>query len=250
MIVQYFSDLHLETYHRLKLNSILKKIKIVGEVLILCGDIGNPFSYNYRTFLEYISDKYKKIFIIAGNHEFYRNGRSISYKIEKIKKIVEAKPNISFLNNSCEFYNNYLFVGTVLWSKIVDKDLAEIYKINDLDLIQNMTIDKYNEIHNESVKFLTETLVDNKNINVIILTHHVPLLELINEKYEKEYEQWFGTDLKNLLDININKNIKYWFYGHTHTTNNENLYDIRFFCNPIGYYLENKNSDFAKIVEF
>ena len=122
-------------------------------------------------------------------------------EIEKIKQIVEAKPNISFLNNSCEFYNNYLFVGTVLWSKIVDKDLAEIYKINDLDLIQNMTIDKYNEIHNESVKFLTETLVDNKNINVIILTHHVPLLELINEKYEKEYEQWFGTDLKNLLDI-------------------------------------------------
>ena len=110
MIVQYFSDLHLETYHRLKLNSILKKIKIVGEVLILCGDIGNPFSYNYRTFLEYISDKYKKIFIIAGNHEFYRNGRSISDTIEKIKQIVEAKPNISFLNNSCEFYNNYLFV--------------------------------------------------------------------------------------------------------------------------------------------
>ena len=249
MIVQYFSDLHLETYHKFKLDSILKKIKISGEVLILCGDIGNPFSYNYEKFIEYIHDKYKKIFIIAGNHEFYRNGFSIEDAVEKIKEIIKDKPTISFLNNSCEFYNNYLFVGTTLWSEITDKELALKCKINDLNSIQNMTIEKYNKMHQESVEFLKNIFKENENKDIIILTHHVPLFELIDDYYKKEfsnYNQWFATDLKQLL----NKNIKYWFYGHTHTVNNSTLYDIKFCCNPIGYYKENNNIEYNKIIKF
>lgn len=42
------------------------------DVLILAGDIGNPTSKIYKLFLTEISKYYAKVFIIAGNHEYYQ----------------------------------------------------------------------------------------------------------------------------------------------------------------------------------
>jgi len=70
MRIQYISDLHLEYYHNLKIPSIFRRIiESAGNILILAGDIGYPSEKHYTDFIQFISDKYEKIFLILGNHE-------------------------------------------------------------------------------------------------------------------------------------------------------------------------------------
>ena len=143
--------------------------------------------------------------------------------------------NITFLNNSSEFYDNYLFVGTTLWSQITDFKHA----INDIEFIDNFTIEKYNELHNSSLLFLNNIIQSNSNINIIMITHHLPSYKLINKKFLKYpdalYNQWFASNLEYL----IVDNIKYWIYGHTHISNISKINNTIFLCNPVGYPGEN-----------
>lgn len=119
-------------------------------------------------------------------------------------------------------------------------------KINDLFNIKNCdSIDDYNQLHNKSLEFLQKVL--NLDYKFIVITHHIPLLELITEDYkDNPYNQWFATDLKHLMN---NSNIKHWFFGHTHTPSESKYYDIEFHCNSIGYPSENSNKNYNKSID-
>ena len=73
--------------------------------------------------------------------------------------------NISFLNN---IYENYCFIGTILWSKITNPS----YKINDVYNIPNFDYIEYNELNRLCIAFLQDTLQNNENC--IIITHRMP----------------------------------------------------------------------------
>ena len=62
MKIQYISDIHLEY------QSTLPNIDQISDILVLAGDIGFPFSFLYKEFLIDMNKKFKKIFLIAGNH--------------------------------------------------------------------------------------------------------------------------------------------------------------------------------------
>ena len=70
--LRYISDIHLEF---IKPNKIINFINNISqsdkdEVCILAGDIGNPYSSNYKIVIDHISKTFQKTFIIAGNHKF------------------------------------------------------------------------------------------------------------------------------------------------------------------------------------
>jgi hypothetical protein len=82
----------------------------------------------------------------------------------------------------------------------------------------------------------------------IVITHHLPLPELIHPKYlEGEHawdmNQWFATNLQQLVITYCDK-IKGWFYGHTHAPSCKTHFGVRFLCNPIGYSGENQVKDY------
>ena len=66
--------------------------------------------------------------------------------------------NISFLNNNYEIYDNYCFIGTTLWSKIINPD----YKINDVYNIPNFDYIQYNKLNSLNFDFLKDTLQNNE----------------------------------------------------------------------------------------
>ena len=66
---QIASDLHLEIISESKTFSDL--IEPVAPILLLCGDIGNPSTDRYVSFLEWCSDNFETVVAIACNHEFY-----------------------------------------------------------------------------------------------------------------------------------------------------------------------------------
>ncbi len=249
MKLRYLSDLHLEFIKSNKINNFVKNIAKSDpeEILILAGDIGYPFSDNYKVFMDHISKTFVKSFVICGNHEFYNHNKTIQEIITFLDEFFNDYDNISFLNNSFELYNGYTFVGSTLWSNITDPayEINDVYKIKDFDYI------KYNALNNISKEYLNEQI--NLNDNIIMITHHMPSFSLIDEKYKlnptNKYNQWFACDMDKFIEEN-NKKIKCWIYGHTHTPSFNYLYDIPFMCNPIGYPNENSKVDFDKIFCF
>lgn len=243
MRIQYISDLHIEKMNSRNFKLICGKIFPKCETLVLAGDIGNPLlvTQHYQSFLDIMSKKFKKVFLIAGNHEYY--GNDISKTDEHIMDICKTRPNISFLNNTTELYNGYRFIGSTQWTKIDEPR----FLINDFDLIHNMDIKRYNDLHNKSRIFLKKSINDAalNNEKCVVITHHLPLHELIHEKYKNpsmsKYNQCFSSDMKDVFE---NKNtIKTWIYGHTHAKSEQNKFNIPFLCNPLGYDGENTDEE-------
>lgn len=231
MRIQYISDLHLEFL------TLIPKIPKVANILCLAGDIGYPYTKKYKEFLKYVNSQYDKIFLISGNHEYYNE-----YGIEITNKIIinnVAKfPNIVFLNNTSYFYQNYLFVGSTLWTHID----SQKHGYNDFNMIENMTLENYNNLHKNAYIFLNNTIQQNKDKQLIILTHHLPSFDLINKKYDK-YANFKSCFASNCDDLIINP-VKLWIYGHTHSSDIKYINNIPLICNPIGYPGEHKNIKF------
>ena len=242
MKIRYFSDLHLEFIKPQNIKQFLTQISPGNdEILVLAGDIGNPYHISYDMFMIYISENFKKTFVIAGNHEYY----NMTYNMDEtnifLNKYFQKFDNISFLHDNYEYYLDYCFIGTTLWTKITNP----VNKINDVNCIPNFNYLVCNQLNKNCIEFLEKTL--NNNNNCIVITHHLPSKKLINEKYNTpnmiQYNQWFYSDLDNLIEMKKDK-IKCWIYGHTHTLSNVKINDIPFLCNPIGYINENINIDF------
>jgi predicted phosphodiesterase len=244
--IRYLSDLHLEFIKTDKIEDLLNKISPgIDEICILAGDIGNPYERNYQIFMNFISKNFKKTFVIPGNHEYYNKKKRINQTNEFMKQYFEKFNNISFLNNNYEIYENLCFVGSILWSKITNP----AYEINDIYQIPHFSCTQYNNLNAECIAFLENTLENNDNC--IVITHHVPMYSLIDQKYKTEqmqpYNQWFYSDMDTFIK-NKGHKIKCWFYGHTHTPSNVKINEILFLCNPIGYPNENKNVNFNEVI--
>ena len=121
MKVRYLLDLHLE-FVGLQGNEIQKLISKIpsgmDEVCILSGDVGDPYLPSYDIFMKFISDNFKKTFVITGNHEYYNKTKTIDEINDYLREYYQQFDNITFLHNSYEIYENYCFIGTTLWTKI------------------------------------------------------------------------------------------------------------------------------------
>ena len=243
MKLRYLSDLHLEFIKSKDLERFILQIPPgMDEVCILAGDIGNPHQPSYDVFMEYISAHFKKTFVIPGNHEYYFHPMDKTQAL--MASYFEKFDNISLLNNSCEVYEDYCFIGTTLWSQVTNPT----YRINDVYNIPGLDYLQYNRMNRLCVDFLEDAL--DKHEKNIVITHHMPSSSLLDVKYlssaVRPYNQWFCCDLDDLI---AQKNIKAWFYGHTHTPAITRIRGIPFLCNPIGYPGENRRSDFQKSIE-
>lgn len=233
---QYISDLHLEFYDE-KINKILNKFDIIAKAdyLILAGDIGNPFRPSYRIFLENVATKFKKVFVITGNHEYY--GNEIQKTDNECRFICLEIKNVIFLQDEMFSISEDLkIIGTTLWSNIPNENKREISEcISDYRLINNFTTEKCNLLHRDAKILIEKYIKDSKeDTKFIIITHHMPSMSLISSKY-KNYSNINYSFASDLEEITNNKKIIAWVYGHTHEPYQKGIY----YCNPIGYPGEN-----------
>lgn len=245
MQLRYISDIHLEHMNSMyQVNKFIQTFQpnptIQDEVCILAGDIGNPYSKSYETFLQHCASSFQKTFLVAGNHEFYAHGHSIPDTLKQIQAVVSKYPTITFLHNASEDYQGIRFIGTILWSKITNP----AYTINDTKYIKGMTIETYQTLHQQDLQFLTDTLATTTEPTIVI-THHMPSYSLIHPNYitphMQPYNQWFATDLDALIKT-YQSRIQGWFYGHTHMPSQTTLHGVSMLCNPKGYPHESSPS--------
>lgn len=240
MQFQIVSDVHLETYTN---GSACPTIRPIAPYLILAGDVGDPFSRSYEEFMEDASTKFEKVFIITGNHEYY--GHSTMDEVEgKIQQVLSAlkKKNVHFLQNSSYMFpeNDVAVWGSTLWTHIPSSAAIPILRsIRDYRSIPLFSIQKCRSLHTEATHHLKQCLKAHPQKKWVVVTHHLPQVDLIDETYRKykELNYAFASDVeKDLVD---HPSIEKWIYGHTHTPNSKG----KFVCNPWGYPGENTVRD-------
>lgn len=243
MKIQYCSDLHLEFEQNSKYIE-QNPLKICGEILILAGDIV-PLDEKFfnHPFFSFISDNYKNVFWVPGNHEFYyRDLTEFSSSFN-----IKLKSNISIVNNIELEYENIQFVFSALWSEISsvnEKIIEQCVADFDLITIKNKKIrtSDFNKLHSDSLKFIKHALL-NKTENTVVVTHHLPSI-LCNSTDHKDspINEAFCVNLTNFIE---NCNADFWIYGHSHF-NQKPLYlgNTLLLTNQLGYVQRNEHESF------
>jgi predicted phosphohydrolase len=263
MKVKVISDVHVEFYNDpeilcKKLDKLYPRVS-KDEILVIAGDMGvagssigskklniskglNP---EYKYLLRYFAKRWNTVILVAGNHEFY--DRCPGESLQDICNMIEEyciELGIFFLNRDIIETDGYIFVGTTLWSEATPESYENM---ND----KQQAIVSYEELiktHKEDVKWLDATLNKIKKVEgkeVIVITHHLPLKELMHEKYQaEEYlitNPSYASDLTKLVKKH-SPLINYWFYGHVHENSDKTLHDVNFVGNPLGYPEEEKKT--------
>lgn len=215
-----------------------------ADILVLAGDIGNPLycEKEYTTFLRNVSEQYKHVVCIAGNHEYY----GCDYDMQKVQtRIRELCPsNVHFLQREVKILEGIEFIGATLWSCIT-KDACPM--INDF---RNGVFRQYLDYVEEFIddyRFLRNALKTPSVLPRVVCTHHLPSYLCIYPSYEDNpANSAFAT---NILDSVNLRGVVYWACGHTHEKRIMNYMNTTFVVNPVGYPSESRKTFFdAKTV--
>lgn len=216
MIIQYCSDLHLE----FKENERYIKhrpLTPVGDVLILAGDI-TLFTKlsDHNDFFNYVSDHFKTTYWVPGNHEYYY--ADINERSGFLKESIRS--NLFLVNNCAIEQDGVKFLFSTLWSRISPSNEWRIRNsLSDFHVIKSgkelFSVAEFNELHEESVKFLRTELQDTRNTKTVVVSHHVPTFKNYPPQYKGDaLNEAFASELDYLIeDIGP----EYWIYGHHHS---------------------------------
>ena len=252
MKIQFCSDLHLEFPENKK---FLKEnpLKVNGEILVLAGDIV-PFAVmdNHKDFFDYLSDNFKYTYWVPGNHEYYRF--DIKNKSGTLNEKIRS--NVFLINNTSVINHNVKLIFSTLWSKIRSAYQWQIERgISDFHVIKyngyRFSAEKFNQLHEESLKFINQELIVKKPYETVVVTHHVPTFLNYPEKYKGDVlNDAFAVELYDLIE---KSKIDYWIFGHHH----QNIPDFKIgntilVTNQLGYVKYNEHLQFMnnQVIEF
>lgn len=254
MVLNVISDLHGiynrgHHYGSSKIINFATGFKIENlkpcDVLVVAGDLGSS-GMNTKYVLQEI-EKYKNIIFkdlvwIPGNHDYYCEKYQYyghhEYSMNECPKQYNAFD--VFLKEIK--INNVLFIAFPMWSPVYDNPEYVKHWINDYKYIPNFTIENNNTLFSNYIDIMVNSLEKNKDKKIVIVTHHVPLPELIHDKFtgNKANEAFtvMHSDKKHgsIKDI-VSKydNIKLWIHGHSHQFMDKTIGGVRYIRNPIGY---------------
>lgn len=240
--IQYVSDVHLE---------FRKNFEIIPYApnLALCGDIGYPEQEYYQTFIKDCSKKFKNVFVIFGNHEYYNlktaeNPLTMDDKREWVQFFPE---NVYFLDNDVLYINKFTnniqttpnkdsikIIGSTLWSNILPSagksmnDTYLIYKTKD-KLITDVDIRNFNQ---ESISYILFQLDKDKSIKTVLLTHHGPHVGCFGRNRSLTLLSAYVNHIPKLYK---RKNLIACISGHTHESLTNKFNSISFLSNQLGY---------------
>jgi len=258
--VQIMSDVHIEFGNLHVPESDDDK----NTVLVLAGDVGiAKKAYTYTDFVTEMSDRFRAVIYIMGNHEFYSG--SIVTGLAKIWNNLLELSNVHVVENETLVIDNVAFICATLWTDFNKGDplciqaAADSFTgMNDYKIIRTgpSIADAYQRrfhpedaiiIHNKSKEFIFNEVVEQKAAGreVVVVTHMSPSWQSVHEIFKTgPYAHLNGAYVSDLEDEIIETKPDLWIHGHTHTSFDYMIGDTRVICNPRGYYPHEVNPDF------
>lgn len=275
MEVESKFDLHILSDLHLEMRNTVPDPPVVSENIALLGDIGSPKQPHYLDFITRASQRHKRVFVLAGNHEFYNSTTAMDHMQEKITEVCSQFHNVFFLNNSYVDIDvgkdkKYRVAGCTLWTWIPpDSRWMIMHNINDY---KRITVNHYGErgrrrmpmtptesssFHAESVMFIKRMRVEcvEKGRKLIMLTHHAPSFkscageesaaEVKNAHTGDAFDCAYATPLEHLMG----EPMVLWAHGHTHLPVKYAVDGTRVYSNPVGYPGEGVPYDPKLVIE-
>jgi len=235
------------------------------QTLILAGDIVRAIDAvngrlgRFQTFFDRLSERFKNVIIVAGNHEFYNYDFDLVY--DELEEFYGQWKNFHFLQNDVfvDDAEKIVIFGATFWTNFWNDPVAMEYaKVSMSDFIGIIQ-------HKSSIsgKFTPELSTFENMVSLdslhkeffagpddwynydgyskIVVTHHAPHAKSTAPKF-------IGSMLNpafsstNLEDYIIENKPKLWIHGHMHNNSDYYIGDTRIICNPYGYYSENKTN--------
>lgn len=245
MKIQYASDLHLEFAENA---SYIKHhpIEVVGDILVLAGDIGYLGDENYskHPFWDWASQNYKQVIVAMGNHEFYK-----FFDIANLQNRhkIEIRENVAAYYNATISFGDTDIIVSTLWSEIPLKEAAFTERvISDFHRIlykgELLTFADFNREHRHCLDFIKKAVNNSNARHKIVVTHHVPSFKMLCPKFiDSKANGAFTVELKDYIE---NSGIEYWIYGHSHYNVNVRIGNTICVSNQLGYVFHNEHIDF------
>lgn len=246
--IAYCSDLHMDNY-RFRGEYVYPLITIGADILILAGDLCEyKYLHAHMDYIKTLAEQFKYVLIVEGNHEFYEwdinQGPPLKYP-----------DNVILLKDEKFVYNNIVFFGGPLWSKLDDLSDLDRYNIrsmiSDFSIIKDgdsrFSIERMGKLYNSYIEGLYETHLELKDDQKLVaISHFAPSLKSVSPGYEgSSLNPYFCNDLDELIK---GLNISHFIHGHVHSDHDYMIGNTRILCNPRGYPRE-KHSMF-QIKEF
>jgi len=250
MTIQYASDLHLEFSQN---RDFIKAYPLEpkGDVLLLAGDIV-PFAvmHKHADFFSYVSDHFKYVYWVPGNHEYYNSDLADRCGMlhEKIKD------NVFLVNNTSMVHEDVQFIFSTMWSKISPAYAWQIERgMSDFHVIRYkgklFSYEDYNQLHEESFLFVKETLEAKSAIKNIVVSHHIPTFQNYPAQYKGSVlSEAFAVELFDFID---SAGPDCWIYGHHHSNTPDFIIgNTKLLTNQLGYvkYGEQVGFDSGKTI--
>lgn len=258
MTIYMTSDLHVDHYinHRVSLENYIYNALKPADVLCVAGDTCDD-PHLFVEFYKAVSPRYKKIFVVFGNHDltvhndsYFRNNpfTKTQAKLDFLKAEVSKLGNVSILDGTVEEFEGVKFGGTMAFN-----DWTWAFNLNPdpdgnipkflynwhywFDYVNwNYMNNKHPEILWSEMKKLDHVVAQKPDI---IMTHYIPLFFGVEkEYYYSESTTYFYFNGEKYLDQLKDQSI--WLAGHTHSVRTKDLLHgdgriIHLKLNPVGY---------------
>eukprot|EP00026_Physarum_polycephalum_P009745 Phypoly_transcript_09879.p1 GENE.Phypoly_transcript_09879~~Phypoly_transcript_09879.p1 ORF type:complete len:267 (+),score=34.75 Phypoly_transcript_09879:469-1269(+) len=249
---QIISDMHVE-FPKVREFLPAEALEPKAPYLAMLGDIGYPSQPKYQELLLAMADRFQKVFVIAGNHEYYK-AEYYSTK-QKIKEICALKNNIIYMDKTSILVDGVRVLGTTLWSYVPpDKILPVANALNDYHLIKVqdpntnqaslLCVEQSVEWFNDELNWLKEqiALAKQNGERVVVFTHHAPLVKgTSHPRFDNSpHNCAFSSDLQDILGDPIDL----WCFGHTHYSSDQTVKGTRVVSNQVGYIAMQEKAGF------
>jgi Calcineurin-like phosphoesterase len=215
--VQVCSDVHLDEDESIKFHDVITPS---APVLIIAGDLGDPFAPAYEAFLADCSREFEHVYLVPGNHEYHNGtGMTMAQTDAHLAALCAGLGNVTFLNcGKARLRQNVTILGLTLWSHVpraLWDDAARL--VSDYFSIPGHTPARSNALHGRHLAWLVSALDEAKRNQdrVIVVTHHAPSMVGVSPRcFERDPLRFC---YRNSLDHLVSRpeNLM-WVCGHTH----------------------------------
>ena len=232
MKIVIYSDLHNEI-------SEFNPPNIEADVIVLAGDI-----FTGTKGIEWAQNKFKDtpVLYVFGNHEYY--GNHFPGLREKASSLAK-NTSVKVLENNEIIIGNVRFLGCTLWTDFAVNGMQSaatreaLACMNDYRKIRTGSdyrklrpIDTIAE-HHFSVLWLREKLADPFDGKTVVITHHSPVLDGLNDRRPINLLNGaYASDMDALIEEH---QPDVWVFGHTHKKVDMMVHQTQVVSNPRGY---------------
>lgn len=284
------SDLHLELFAITPTNPdpyLEFSIPPRAPYLLLAGDIGLLVHHypRYLSFLRRQTSAFERVFLVLGNHEFYKSSRAATLLAAERMEAEEAlRGRLSVMHRkrvdlSLPDGVEVSVLGATLHSHIPAEAEDRVRRsVRDFSAIEGWSVAEHNREHELDKQWLKEQLahvVDQREgggegRKVVVVTHHAPsFVGTCAPVHDgSEIGSAFCSELvSEIAEAKGGENVRLWAFGHTHfsadfcvarrswksgdggATTADAAAGIRLVANQKGYFDENgKSFDVGMVV--